>query len=290
MLLPCLSFPLHCPLHRPPVCVAHVCLSCFRHMNSYHCCFLLLCPFVFIVSAVPAAAQSWLHTPARLTDRFVVSSPISYSQIVYVTWSDLMLIWVILNSPASFSVIRRLRSEKYCKKDTGRMQWRSVWLRFFFSFLVVTRLIARLTLISGCVFMCLFAKARPRGLCGLWLFWRPKSEAQQKPRWPSVTQRSPLLIPGCSHALDSVKTGTSKGGVSGFMSSISHKENGLKTREKMSDSMCFVEATWTWRVLVVLMVWNNVRNGSHGATARCIMQHSFESHSSFFSICSHFLP
>lgn len=28
-----------------------------------------------------------------------------------------------------------------------------------------------------------------------------------------------------------------------------------------------------------LMVWNNVRNASHGATARCIIQHSFGSHS-----------
>lgn len=30
-------------------------------------------------------------------------------------------------------------------------------------------------------------------------------------------------------------------------------------------------------MLVVLMVWNNVRNASHGPTARCIMQHSCDS-------------
>ena len=75
--------------------------SVFLHMNSNRCCFLLLCPFVFIVSAIPAAAQPRLHTPARLTDRFVVSTPISHSQIVYVTWSDLMFIWFILISFAS---------------------------------------------------------------------------------------------------------------------------------------------------------------------------------------------
>lgn len=51
--------------------------------------------------------------------------------------------------------------------------------------------------------------------------------------------------------------------------------------------MYFVEAALTWRMLVVLMVWNNVRNASHGETARCIIQHSFEAHhffSYFFSI------
>lgn len=39
-------------------------------------------------------------------------------------------------------------------------------------------------------------------------------------------------MPPCSHALDTVKTGRSKGWVLRFMPTISQKENGLKTREK----------------------------------------------------------
>lgn len=79
----------------------HPYLSCFHPMNSHHSCFLLLCPSVFIISTVPDAPQSWLHIPARLTDRVVVSSPISHGQNVYVTQSDLMLIRFILISPSS---------------------------------------------------------------------------------------------------------------------------------------------------------------------------------------------
>lgn len=37
-----------------------------------------------------------------------------------------------------------------------------------------------------------------------------------------------------------------------------------KHEKKLSDWMCFDATTWTWRRLVVLMVWNNVRNASHG--------------------------
>ena len=126
--------------------------------------------------------------------------------------------------------------------------------------------------------MCLFAKARPEVcvVCGFLEAWiRSTTEAEMAQHNPEVS----LLIPACSHALASVKTGRSKGWVSRFMSTISHRENGLKTWEKTSDPVCYVEATWTWRMLVVLMVWNNVRNASHGVTARCIIQHSFESHS-----------
>ena len=48
-----------------------------------------------------------------------------------------------------------------------------------------------------------------------------------------------------------LKWGRSKGRVSGFLSTVSHKENGPKTWENMSDSMCFGESTCTWRMLVV---------------------------------------
>lgn len=102
--VPVASLPFAVPL---AICLSalasspHPYLSCFHPMNSHHSCFLLLRPSVFIISTVPDAPQSWLHIPARLTDRVVVSSPISHGQNVYVTLSDLMLIRFILISPSS---------------------------------------------------------------------------------------------------------------------------------------------------------------------------------------------
>jgi len=115
-----LSSAFYSPLHHIcSVCVTHVCMTHFLRIDSHHCCFLLLCPLVFIVSSVPAAARSWWHTSARLTDRFVVSSPISHSQIVYAALSDLVLILFILISPASFSVIHMLGNENTVKSKRG---------------------------------------------------------------------------------------------------------------------------------------------------------------------------
>lgn len=161
----------------------------------------------------------------------------------------------------------------------------------FFSFMAVTRFVACLTPISGCVFVCLFAKAQPE-VCVVCGFSKALIRSTTEAKMAECNPKVSLLILACSPALDSVKTGRSK--VSGFMSTISHEESAPRTREKMSDSMCFAEATRARRMLVVLMVWNNVRSVSHGAAAWCIVQHSCESLSlsfspSLFLSVSHFL-
>jgi len=97
--------------------------------------------------------------------------------------------------------------------------YRSVLLRFFF-FSCGHKLCCLFNpdqWVYVYVFVC---KGLAWGLCGLWVFDGPKLEVQQKLGWPSTPQT--FLIPACAHALDSVKTGISKGWVSRFMSTISH--------------------------------------------------------------------
>ena len=146
------------------VCSSLLSLFTWTQINVVFCCCALLCS----LSAIPAVAQPRLHTPARLTDRFVVSSAISHSQIVYVTWRDLMFIWFILISFASSlwstGLVVKKKYNRY-SEDTEVYYW-----DFFSPFLAVTRFIPCPTPISGVVFMCLFAKGLTLGLCGLWVF------------------------------------------------------------------------------------------------------------------------
>lgn len=65
----------NCPLHHFSFCsdfFLYVCLSCCLLMNLYRSCFCCCAPLFSLY-------QSWLHTPARLTNRVIVSSPIIHS-------------------------------------------------------------------------------------------------------------------------------------------------------------------------------------------------------------------
>lgn len=162
---------------------------------------------------------------------------------------------------------------------------------FFFLFPAVTRFVDFLTLIRGCVFMCLFARL---GLRFLWsvAFWKPQISSMTEAQMAQCNPEVSLLITVRSHS-HSVKAVGSKVLEWWFMSTISHAERmAWKHEEKMPEPMCYSETVRMWQMLVVLMVWNKWERPltvqQLGASCNIHWSLFFLCHS-FFST-SYFLP
>lgn len=152
---------------------------------------------------------------------------------------------------------------------------------FFFLFPAVTRFVDFLTLIRGCVFMCLFARL---GLRFLWsvAFWKPQISSMTEAQMAQCNPEVSLLITVRSHS-HSVKAVGSKVLEWWFMSTISHAERmAWKHEEKNARANVLF---WNSEDVTDASGFNGVeqvRKASHSATARCIMQHSLEP--LFFSV------
>lgn len=159
---------------------------------------------------------------------------------------------------------------------------------FFFLFPAVTRFVDFLTLIRGCVFMCLFARL---GLRFLWsvAFWKPQISSMTEAQMAQCNPEVSLLITVRSHS-HSVKAVGSKVLEWWFMSTISHAERmAWKHEEKNARANVLF---WNSEDVTNASGFNGVeqvRKASHSATARCIMQHSLEPRFSLSQFFLHFL-
>lgn len=129
----------------------------------------------------------------------------------------------------------------------------------FFHFFVASGVVACLTLIGGFSVYVFVCEALVCGSSGLWLFaghqFRLWAEAVNVQWYPEVS----LLIPTCSLALDCAEAHRSKC-ITIYIHHFTQRKLPENMRKKESDPVCVFETSWGWQMLLVLMVWNNVRN------------------------------